>query len=106
MIGGWFHRRWHRHRMVRVSSPRVWWVRLLRRPVFHCTDLARVDRSPYPYCPCENPEHARDVLLDDEQCWTMSTVSILHRWCGFTLFYRTWTGAPDERDDERARRVR
>lgn len=76
----------HKHRMVTIAGPYVWWVRWLRKPIHHDRDIDRVDASPYPYCPCA--EH--------EDCWTMSTLSALHRWTGFTLFYRTWKGAPED----------
>lgn len=52
-----------------------WWVRLMRKPLVHSTNLTRVDRSPYPYGPCAT----------HSDCWTLSTLSILHRWTGLTL---------------------
>lgn len=76
--------------MLTVRGPYVWWVKLLRKPVFHSRDLPRVDASPYPYCPCPLTDK------NNPTCWTMSTLSVLHRWTGLTLFYKTWKGAPED----------
>lgn len=65
--------------MVRVKRGGLL-TRALRYPLVHRRDLAAVDRSPYPYGPCAlSPEPAR--------CWTLSALSVLHRWTGLTLLY-------------------
>lgn len=79
----------HKHRLVRVT-PRV--MRLMRKPLIHCRDLDRVDASPYPYGPC-NLSFGKNPT-----CWTLSLLSILHRWTGLTLY----VGPPEEKPDERA----
>lgn len=89
----------HRHRMVTVRSPALWWVRLIRRPIHHSTSVEHVDWSPYPYCPCVR----HGATMADGPCWTMSTLSFLHRWTGLTLFYKTWKGADDDPGDASAR---
>jgi hypothetical protein len=94
--------RFHKHQMLTVKSPSVWWVRLLRKPIFHTYDVPRMDRSLYPFCPCaKHGFGSADIAT--ATCWTMSTLSVLHRWTGLTLFYKTWKGAPDERIAEERR---
>jgi hypothetical protein len=62
--------------MWTVPSFDVWYVRALRRPLYHSTDYAAVDRSPYPYGPCAKHGHF---------CWALTPLGILHRWTGLTL---------------------
>lgn len=65
----------HKHRTVKIRSWDAWWVRALRKPLFHTTNVVRVDPSPYPYGPC--------AIHHD--CWTLTPLGILHRWTGLTL---------------------
>lgn len=64
----------HQHRRVKVRRDGLV-HRTLTRPLWHCMDVPRVDRSPYPYGPCD--EH--------RACWYLSALSVLHRWTGLTL---------------------
>lgn len=82
----------HKHRIVTVPSWGVWYVRALRWPFFHTRDQNRAERSPYPYGPCPKREGPCTGHVD---CWTMSTLSVLHRWTGLTLY----VGPPGEQDD-------
>ena len=70
----------HKHRIVTVPSWDTWYVRLLRKPLWHCRDIRRVDESPYPYGPCAKTKRANPT------CWTLSLLGILHRWTGLTLY--------------------
>lgn len=68
----------HKHRLLRVKrGGRLY--RVLRHPLWHCRDLDRVNRSPYPYGPCA-------LSTEPVTCWTLSPLGILHRWTGLTLF--------------------
>lgn len=53
--------------------------RVLRKPVYHCRDIRRVNESPYPYrvCPVTN--------WTQPSCWVLTPLGILHRWIGLTL---------------------
>lgn len=86
----------HTHHTVTVRKGGLLY-RALTRPLLHTrtTDhdetsrkLDRIDRSPYPYGPCPNPDHSTASV----HCWYLSALSILHRWTGLTLYYET----PDE----------
>jgi hypothetical protein len=68
----------HKHRMITVKAGGLV-ERVLRRPLFHCRHLARVDASPYPYGPCP-------MSIEPVTCWTLSALGILHRWTGLTLY--------------------
>jgi hypothetical protein len=72
----------HRHRIVSVPSWDVWYARALRWPLLHSTNQRRVERSSYPYGPCTKREGS---CLGHRECWTLSTLGILHRWTGLTL---------------------
>lgn len=74
----------HKHRMVTVPSPDVWYARLLRMPLLHTRNLDRVEKSPYPYGPCPKRDGA---CFGHHDCWTLSTLAILHRWTGLTLHW-------------------
>jgi len=82
--------RGHKHRVTHIKSFDVWWVRLIRRPLAHTTDYARVDLSPYPYGSCTDGG-GRDVRCRNAyrhpkpDCWYLTTFGILHRWTGLTL---------------------
>lgn len=86
----------HKHRIVTVTSWDRWYVRALRAPLWHCSDLPRVDASPYPYGPCPKREGA---CSGHRECWTLSTLGILHRWTGLTLYLpeKPEEAVPDER---------
>jgi len=73
----------HKHRLVTVRKDGLVY-RVLRWPLLHTRNLDRADRSPYPYGPCPKRESA---CLGHNECWTLSTLSILHRWTGLTLSY-------------------
>jgi hypothetical protein len=79
----------HRHRLVNVPSWDTWYVRALRYPLFHCRDQNRVERSPYPYGPCRKRAVDKggegSACLGHCDCWTLSVLSVLHRWTGLTL---------------------
>lgn len=86
----------HTHRTVTVTKGGLAY-RLLTKPLWHTrtTDhdasrakLDRIDRSPYPYGPCPNPDHSTTSV----HCWYLSALSVLHRWTGLTLYFET----PDE----------
>lgn len=66
----------HKHRTVGVPARLV---PLLRWPMYHTTDMAKVDASPYPYGPCEPSKGL------DSTCWYLSPLSFLHRWTGLTI---------------------
>jgi hypothetical protein len=79
----------HKHRELRVRKGGLI-QRALTRPLYHTrtTDydasrakFDRIDRSPYPYGPCQNPDHSTASV----HCWYLSALSILHRWTGLTL---------------------
>lgn len=82
----------HKHRIVRINpSTRTGGAlyAFLRKPRFHTTDLARVDASPYPYGPCrEHPLNWKDAPVEAPECYTLSVLSVLHRWTGLTLVWR------------------
>lgn len=75
----------HKHRNVVVPSWDRWYVRLLRKPLVHSTNYVRVDQSPYPYGPCTDERCVNKYRLPRPDCWTLSTLSILHRWFGLVL---------------------
>lgn len=81
----------HKHRVWRVPSFDVWYVRLLRLPLLHRTVVTpeqhrAVDRSPYPYGLCTSSE-AYGI-----KCYTLSPLGVLHRWFGLTLLVRDTAG--------------
>lgn len=73
----------HRHREVRVPGPIRY---LLRRAVFDCYDIERIEASPYPYrmdwkyIGGKRAEYGRLTIL-----------GILHRWTGLTLIVKDQT---------------
>lgn len=75
----------HKHRHVVVPSWDRWYVRLLRKPLLHSTNYARVDRSPYPYGPCADPKCKNSYRMPPPDCWVLTPLGILHRWTGLTL---------------------
>lgn len=68
-----------------VPSWDTWYVRLLRKPIKHTTNMARVEPSPYPYGPCESLRCPNMYKHPRPDCWTLSLLSIAHRWTGLTL---------------------
>lgn len=76
----------HKHRVLTVRS--LWVYRAFRIPIWKTTDVARVDRSPYPY-------GAIPVVTDDsiEFVYYLSILSVLHRWTGLAV---RWKGEEDE----------
>ena len=77
----------HKHRMVRVASFDSRLVKWLRKPVVHSTDYIRVDKSPYPYGPCDGTKGCPHRLLSPPpDCWVLTRLSVLHRWTGLTLY--------------------
>ena len=78
---------WHRHWHVLVESRDTRWVRLLRAPLLHVRNLDRVEASPYPYGPCPKRPENGGVCPGHRDCWTLSTLAILHRWTGLTLYF-------------------
>lgn len=81
----------HKHRIVKVPSWSAWYVRALRWGILHTRNLLRVEASPYPYGPC--PKRG-GPCKGHEDCWTLSALSILHRWTGLTLYHEK----PDEEE--------
>lgn len=75
----------HKHWMLDAPSTDVWWVRLLRRPLRHTTNTARVDPSPYPYGVCDSPRCPHTYERPRPTCYYLSLLGILHRWTGLTL---------------------
>lgn len=72
--------RLHKHWGVTVRSERL--MEFLRKPRWWTTDVARVDRSPYPY----------GVMMGNEpveEIYYLSVLSVLHRWTGFSI---RWDG--------------
>lgn len=70
----------HKHRVIHIKTFDVWWVRLIRLPVFVSRNRTRVDASPYPYAPLDNLHNPMRAHR-----WGLTTFGILHRWTGLTL---------------------
>lgn len=94
----------HKHWIVTVPSWDTWYVHALRYPLLHFTATPgtpryeQIDASPYPYGPCPNRDGA---CLGHRECWTLSTLAILHRWTGLTLYRQTpEEGTPDDGGSE------
>lgn len=86
----------HKHRTVKVfpgAHPITGTVvRLLRTPLYHTSDIERVDRSRFVWGPCQ-PDKGQESA-----CWYLSTLGILHALTGLTLEVHG--------DDDRAGRLR
>lgn len=75
----------HKHRHLHVDSFDSWWVRALRKPLRHTTNVARVDPSPYPYGMCDDPRCPNTYKHPRPDCYTLSLLGIAHRWTGLVL---------------------